>query len=74
MTILKLTSIGDSTGVVLPNEMLERLKIKDADTLFAIETPNGYLLIPYNPDVEEEIKQGREFMREYSDTFKALAK
>ena len=74
MAVLKLTQVGTSTGVVIPKEMLNRLKVGRGDTLFAIETPSGYLLTPYDPDVEEELRLGREFMRKYRETFKALAK
>ena len=74
MAKLKLTSVGTSTGVVIPREMLSRLKVKRGDTLFVIETPSGYLLTPYDPAVEEELKLGRKFMSEYRETFKALAK
>jgi len=74
MTTLKLTAVGTSTGVVIPKEMLARLKVTRGDTLFVIETPSGYLLTPYDPAVEEELKLGRKFMREYRETFKALAK
>lgn len=74
MTTLKLTAVGTSTGVVIPKEMLKRLKLGRGDTLFVIETPSGYLLTPYDPSVEEELRIGREFMREYRETFKALAK
>ena len=74
MTTLKLTAIGTSTGVVIPKEMLTRLKIGKGDRLYAIETTDGYLLTPYDPSVEEQLKAGREFMKEYRDTFKALAK
>jgi putative addiction module antidote len=71
---LKLRAVGTSTGVVLPKEFLHRLKVKKDDTLFAVETREGYLLTPYDPEVEEELKLGREFMAEYRDTFRALAK
>ena len=74
MAILKLTQVGTSTGVVIPTEMLNRLKVGRGDTLFAIETPSGYLLTPYDPEVEEELRLGREFIRKYRETFKALAK
>lgn len=74
MTVLKLKAVGTSTGVVLPKEMLRRLKVERGDSLFVVETPEGYLLTPYDPTVEEELKLGREFMREYRDTFRALAK
>ena len=71
---LKLRAIGTSTGVVLPRQMLARLKVKRDDTLFAVETPEGYLLTPYDPDVEEQLKIGREFLGQYRETFRALAK
>ena len=74
MTTLKLTTIGTSTGAVIPKEMLTRLKVKRGDTLYAIETPEGYLLTPYDPAIDEQLKAGQRFMKEYRDTFKALAK
>jgi putative addiction module antidote len=74
MATLKLTAVGTSTGVVIPKEMLARLKVKRGDALFVIETPSGYLLTPYDPAVEEELKLGRKFMSEYRETFRALAK
>lgn len=74
MAVLKLTSVGNSTGVVIPKEMLERLKVGEGDELVAIETPVGYLLTTYDPDVEEELNLGREFMSKYRETFQALAK
>jgi putative addiction module antidote len=71
---LKLRSVGTSTGVLLPREMLVRLKVKKDDTLFAIETPEGYLITPYDPEVEQQLAKGREFIAKYRDTFRALAK
>ena len=73
-TSLKLTKIGTSTGAVLPKEMLARMKVEKGDTLYAIETAEGYLITPYDPAIEDELKAGREFMKEYRDTFKELAK
>ncbi len=74
MQTLKLTAVGTSTGAIIPKEMLARLKVRKGDTLFAIETAEGYLLTPYDPAVDEQLEAGREFMKEYRDTFKALAK
>ena len=71
---LKLRSVGTSTGVLLPKGMLLRLKVKKDDTLFVTETPEGYLLTPYDPEVERQLAKGREFMAKYRDTFRALAK
>jgi putative addiction module antidote len=71
---LKLRAVGTSTGIVLPKEILQRLKVKQNDHLFAVETPVGYLLTPYDPELDEQLKLGREFMREHRDTLRALAK
>jgi hypothetical protein len=50
------------------------MKVGKGDTLYAIETADGYLLTPYDPDIEEQMEAGKQFMKEYRDTFKALAK
>lgn len=71
---LKLRAVGTSTGIVLPRETLQRLNVKQGDVLFAVETPDGYLLTPYDPEVEEQVRVGREFMAKYRDAFRALAK
>ena len=69
MHMLKLTQIGNSVGVVLPKEALARLKLGKGESIFLTETPDGYALTPYDPALEEEIKAGREFMRDFRDTF-----
>ena len=70
---LKLIAVGTSTGTVIPKEMLARLGVARGDTLFVTETPSGYLLMPYDPTVEEQIEMGRAFMKEYRKTFRGLA-
>ena len=74
MHALKLIQIGNSVGVILPKEVLARLKLSKGDTLHVTETPDGIALTPYDPGFEEQVELGREFMREYRDTFRALAK
>ena len=74
MTALKLTQIGNSVGVILPKEVLARLKLEKGDTVFLTEAANGVNLTPYDPALDEQIDAGREFMREYRDTFHQLAK
>jgi len=74
MTTLKITQIGNSLGVVLPKELLARLKLEKGDTLFVTDAPGGVNLTPYDPAVEEQLALGREFMREFRDTFHQLAK
>jgi putative addiction module antidote len=74
MHMLKLTQIGNSVGVILPKEALARLRLERGQSVFLTETPDGYALTPYDPTLEEQIQAGREFMREFRDTFHQLAK
>jgi putative addiction module antidote len=74
MSALKLTQIGNSVGVILPKEVLARLKLGKGDTVFITEAANGVMLTPYDPTLDEQLQIGREFMREYRDTFHQLAK
>jgi putative addiction module antidote len=71
---LKLTQIGNSVGVILPKEALARLHLEKGQTVFLTESPGGYTLTPYDPTLGDQIEAGREFMREFRDTFHQLAK
>jgi hypothetical protein len=61
-------------GVVLPKEALAAMKVGKGDTIFLTESPEGFQVTPYDPAIEEQLALGREFMREFRDTFHALAK
>lgn len=74
MSALKLTQIGNSVGVILPKDILARLKVGKGDTVFVTDAANGVMLTPYDPEIEEQLKLGREFMHNYRDTFHQLAK
>ncbi|MGL4575483.1 MAG: AbrB/MazE/SpoVT family DNA-binding domain-containing protein [Burkholderiaceae bacterium] len=74
MHTLKLTQIGNSVGVILPKEVLARLKLEKGEQVFLTETPDGYAITPFDPAIEEEIRLGLEFMGQYKETFRALAK
>jgi putative addiction module antidote len=74
MTALKLTQIGNSVGVVLPKEILAKLKVAKGDSLFVTEAANGVMLTPYDPALDEQLEMGRQFMRDFRDTFHQLAK
>ncbi len=74
MQTLKLTQIGNSVGLILPKEVLARLKLQKGDMVFLTDAPGAITITPHDPDFEEQLELGREFMREYRDTFNALAK
>ena len=74
MHTLKLTQIGNSVGLIFPKEILNRLKLVKGDTVFLTDAPGAITITPFNPDFDDQLEIGREFMREYRDTFQALAK
>ncbi len=74
MNTLKITQVGNSLGVVLPKELIAKLRVERGDVLHVTESPDGIVLTPYDPALDEQLTAGREFMREYRDTFRQLAK
>src|SRR3546814_5338852 len=60
---LKLIPIGNSTGVILPKEMLARLKLEKGDAVSVTETADGYAIRPYEPDFEAKLEAARAVMR-----------
>jgi bifunctional DNA-binding transcriptional regulator/antitoxin component of YhaV-PrlF toxin-antitoxin module len=61
-------------GVILPKEALSRLRLEKGQTVFLTETPDGLVLTPYDPALEDQVQAGRAFMRDFRDTFHQLAK
>ena len=74
MHTLKLTQIGNSVGIILPKDVLARQKKEKGDTVFLSVAPGVVTLTPNDPSFQEQLDICREFMREYRDTFNALAK
>lgn len=75
MTKLKLTTIGTSTGVIIPKEMLARMNVEKGDVLYAVEAPDGsYRLTPYDPSFATKMEKAEDIMRRYRNTLRALAK
>ena len=72
-TTLKLTKIGNSTGVILPRELLDRLRVGKGDVLSVLETPHGFELTPYDPEFAAQMDVAERVMREDRDVLKKLA-
>jgi len=74
MAALKITQIGNSLGVILPKDILAHLRLEKGDSVFITHTPDGVALTRYDPEVAEQLALGSEFMRDYKETFRELAK
>jgi putative addiction module antidote len=72
--VLQIRKIGNSIGLILPKELLARLKLQEGDKLHVIEQPErGLKLTPYDPKHAEAMEIARRSFRKYADTYKALA-
>jgi putative addiction module antidote len=75
MFALKLTTVGNSEGFILPREARERMHVRKGDTLYMTEAPDGgYRLTAHDPAFAAQMAAFEEVMREDRDVLRALAK
>lgn len=70
---VKLRAIGNSTGVVLPREIIEKLRVERGDELMLLETPDGIMLTSYDPEFARQMDVAERVMREDRDLLRKLA-
>ena len=61
---LKITAIGNSAGVILPRELLARLRLGKGDEVFALETPDGIRLTAFDPELAAQMEVAEQVMRD----------
>lgn len=72
---LKLIKIGNSTGVILPKDVLAHLNLSQGDEVFVREGPDGCIsLDPYDADFAKKMEMAEQIMREDRDILRVLAK
>lgn len=71
---VKLRRMGGSVGATLPRDMAQRLHLEAGDEVLAVETANGILLSPYDPEVEEGVAIAVEAQKRYRRALRELAK
>jgi len=74
MLKVKVTSIGNSMGIVLPKEALTKLKAEKGDILYLVDGPEGLTLTPYQHDFEKQMQAAEKVMKKYRNTLHELAK
>jgi putative addiction module antidote len=74
MHTLKLTQIGNSVGAIFPKELLAQMRLEKGDEFYVTETPEGLRITVHNPEFEEQMRIGREIMKERRDVLRELAK
>lgn len=70
---LKITTVGNSAGVILPKELLARLRLEKGDELHVLETPDGFRVTAYDPEFAAQMEVAERVMRERRDLLHLLA-
>ena len=70
---IKLTAIGNSTGVILPKELLARLRLAKGDALYATELPDGIKLTPFDPKLARQMEVAEKVMRKDRSVLRKLS-
>lgn len=70
---LKITTVGNSVGVILPKELLEKLRVGKGDLLQVLEVPGGVTLTPFNEEFDRQMAVAERIMREDRDVLRKLA-
>jgi putative addiction module antidote len=70
---IKITTVGNSTGIVLPKELLARLRMGKGDSLYATELPDGIKLSPFDPELAGQMEVAEKVMRKRRTLLRKLA-
>lgn len=70
---LKIIAVGNSAGVLLPKELLARLRVDKGDVLYAAETPDGIKLMPHDPTLAAQMEVAERVMRKRRSLLRKLA-
>lgn len=71
---LKITTVGNSAGVVLPKELLSRLRVAKGDVLYATELPDGVKLTPFDAELAGQMEAAERVMRKRRTLLNKLSK
>jgi putative addiction module antidote len=71
---VKVTTVGNSTGIVLPKEALAKLRVVKGDSVHLTETPTGYQVTAFDPEFDHDLEIAEGVMRKYRNALRRLAK
>jgi putative addiction module antidote len=74
MSAVKISPIGNSAGIRLSRDMLRHLRADVGDTLYLVETADGYRLTPHDPAFADQMEVARRLMRSRRAALHELAK
>ncbi len=70
---MKITTVGNSAGIILPKELLARLRLEKGDALYVTELPDGIKLSPFDPMLAQQMEVAERVMRKRRSLLRKLA-
>jgi putative addiction module antidote len=74
MATLKITQIGNSLGLILPREIVERLRLEKGESVSVVATPQGIEITPFDPEFDKKLEAARKVTKRYRNALRELAK
>ncbi|HOO50001.1 MAG TPA: AbrB/MazE/SpoVT family DNA-binding domain-containing protein [Alphaproteobacteria bacterium] len=71
---VKITQIGNSKGIILPKDVLDKLNLDKGDTLWLVDSPLGFSASVYDPEFAEQMDAARAIMKKRKNVLHELAK
>lgn len=70
---IRLRQAGGSVSATLPKEMVDRMSLHAGDEVFAVDTPDGILITPYDETTARALEAARTGARRYRNALRRLA-
>lgn len=74
MSNLKVEKVGDALGIVLPEEVLKKLEVKEGDTLYILDTPDGIKITTFDPNSDTAMRAYEKVNQKYTNALRELSK
>lgn len=65
---------GGSLGTTLPKAMTDRLNLAEGDKVYVVETEQGLLLTPLDPQFAQVLEAEERISKQYQNALSELAK
>ena len=72
--VLKIRPFGNSAGIILPKDELQRLHLSIGDELSFRQSENGFELSPFDEDFAKRVRALERSRRKFRNAYRELAK
>jgi putative addiction module antidote len=74
MVKLTIRKVGNSLGVTLPAQAAQALRVREGDTVYLTEAPDGFRITAFDPEFEASMRHAEGFMARYRNALRELSR